>query len=186
MTAAGLFLVGFLISAYLVFSGFLDRLTGRRMRMIARTETTRSHFARARQELMYLARQDQLDVSSQTFRALYDMTTFGLRRPDEYELLAEAFVKAFRSGQGEAPAWIAEREDWPEGIREVFAHLLRGTFDVMRYHSGWPVRLLITKHASAHLFRRVEKLLPWARDQFVATRNLESGRRELERFAMAT
>src|SRR5688572_750129 len=87
-----------------------------------RVEQIREYFAKLRIDTLNLARDEKLDINSYTFKLLYVMQTFVLRRPDEYKKLSKHFADSFlfKSGTTAPPEWmITEAATWSAEAREI-------------------------------------------------------------------
>lgn len=126
--------------AYFVITGALTYRSGSHFKRIARTEQTRTCWAEARNLLVLLMREGKLDPRSETFRTFYGVTTFVLRRPDQYEEIAAALAKAFLvMEKGKERKWRHEMRAWPEEMTVVLGCINAGVDSLMLRHKGWRI-----------------------------------------------
>lgn len=148
--------------SYLVITGVWSYRSGSRFKKIAQTERTRTCWAEARNLLVVLMREKKLDPSSETFRTFYGVTTFVLRRPDEYEQIATALAKAFLvQTKGHERKWRHEMVQWPEEMVAVLGCINAGVGSLMTCHHGWRILApFIVRAVGREWARRVIGLIP--------------------------
>ena len=155
-----------------------------------RTERTRARWAKARNLLMQLVAEGKLDVRSQTFRRLYHLQTFVLRRPDEYKEISSELFESFadRPGDSSGVDWIRdESADWPDEMVNVFREMVGGIGGLILLHLGWRrlaplmARMAIwaTAHASGQLLLSMSEKLE-------ATARLTEAERQVDQLARAS
>lgn len=92
-----------------------------------RVEQTRGHFAGARNELLRVVRDGELSVDSETFRQIYGIQTFIMRRPDQYVEISEQLTRALWRHNGERATWIDEEAPtWTPRVRDVMSQTAQG------------------------------------------------------------
>ncbi len=98
-----------------------------------RVEKTTQKFASARNKLMDLARTGKIDIESETFRTFYFLTTFVMRRPDQYREISEALMQAIirkdsspahNPLQDESRSWTPDVKHLVREISGAFGSLL--------------------------------------------------------------
>lgn len=133
-------LVAIAVVAYFLLTGAFIYRSGSRFKRIALTEQTRTCWAEARNLLVILMRDGKLDPRSETFRTFYGVTTFVLRRPDQYEEIAAALAKAFLvMERGKERKWRHEMKAWPEEMTVVLGCINGGVDSLMVRHRGWRI-----------------------------------------------
>lgn len=89
---SALFLMGVIFAALFILSTGIRELWRykwiRELQLLAKTEKNRNRFGVLRTELMRLAREEELNVGSNTFRELYYLFTNLMRNPQSYQRLA--------------------------------------------------------------------------------------------------
>jgi hypothetical protein len=126
-----------LVAVYLLAGIWRAGRRARKYERIAHTEQTRSAWAEARAYLLDLVRQGKLSPRSLTFRTLYQVQTFILRRPDAYGEIAVHLRDAILTGPGEPPPWLEERQSWPKEVNEVFRRMAQGTSLLIFGYPRW-------------------------------------------------
>jgi hypothetical protein len=101
----------------------------RRFRNELRVEQAQCQFAIARNKLMSLAVNKEIDVNTRSFKSFYRVNTAFMRRPDQYReiaaMLVHMFLNIHDSSSGEE--LLAESKNWSPAFREV----VRNTADAM-------------------------------------------------------
>lgn len=109
-----------------------------------RIERIRFAFGCARGELMLLAARGGLDTRSVTFRILYRLTTFVMRRPDQFAAISRSIREAFSERETwmlPRPDLVAEARTWSPEVRSVVRAIGQAFGDLLLAYS-WPLRLL--------------------------------------------
>lgn len=147
--------------AYLLITGVSSYRSGTYFKRIACTEQTRTCWAEARNLLVLLMRDGRLDPRSETFRTFYGVTTFVLRRPDEYEQIAAALAKAFLVlEKGQERKWRHEMKAWPEEMTAVLGFINAGVASLMVRHKGWRILApFLVRTLGSLAWRRTRKWL---------------------------
>jgi hypothetical protein len=93
----------------------------RKLNNVIRVECIRGRFAMARNSLMHLALENQIDANSVTFKKLYYVDTMFMRSPTKYSEISATLRKAFFSNNhGEPnPELLAESRSWSKGTKQV-------------------------------------------------------------------
>lgn len=111
-------LVAFAWIARELIVGTYTWLSRRHIRRDLRAEKIRGLMGESRNQLVTLAIHQKIDINSETFRALYPIQTFILRRPDQYDEIADWLRRAFLSYRGttktEGPLDVEARVWTPE------------------------------------------------------------------------
>jgi len=104
------------------------RRSRKRYESFARVELTRFRFAEVRHELFKLVVDHELDSRSETFRRLYRMHTFILRRPDQFHEIAEELRRDLStpSANDESDGLSVEASQWNQRTRQVVRGDRRG------------------------------------------------------------
>lgn len=122
------FFIALLVALYLATSIWWGSRRARHYKNIAHDEKIRSTWAEARARLLDLVRDNKLNVRSDTFKALYQVQTFILRRPEAYAEIAARFRETFLTNSGsKPPRWFREKNSWPDELIEVFVKMANGT-----------------------------------------------------------
>lgn len=145
------------LALYFFVTGFMAWRRALRYRREFRVEQTRSYWAEARHRLVELVRDGKIRHDSSTFRELYRIHTFVLRRPEDYQKIAEGLARF--SPSGPPPEWITrEMGEWPEELRDVFDLMGKGAVDLVFLHQGWFGRAVIVTTFGYHVARAVSSL----------------------------
>ena len=156
--------------AWVLLEFVLGRVTVRRRnkyRRRIRIEQIRSHFAATRVQLMRLARSGKVDVDSYTFRSLYKIQTFIMRRPDRQKMIAMSLLVLSRLNLKAPPEEAAilelESAEWSDELRDVVRTTSEG-LNLLLLDSSWLLRILsrfgekvpreIVERVAAHAERR--------------------------------
>jgi len=131
MTAAAIAtLVALLWGLKELLLGFLVYRQRKRIRHELRVERTRRHFAETRNQLFKLAMQDKVDVNSFTFRGLYTLHTFIMRRTDRYpeisEMLRLSLMAEARLDDSSKNPLSAESSLWTKEVKNVVLGTAQG------------------------------------------------------------
>jgi hypothetical protein len=122
------FFIALLVACYFAASIWWDSRRARHYKNIAHDEKIRSTWAEARAKLIELVRDNKLNVQSDTFKALYQIQTSILRRPEAYVEIAARFRETFLTNSGsKPPRWFREKDSWPDELIEVFVKMANGT-----------------------------------------------------------
>ncbi len=139
----------------------------RRYKHEYRTERTQSHFAEARNQLMRLALNGELDVNSKSFKYFYYFNTALMRRPDQYPEISHAMTQKFLGNyeQGAASPLDEESKHWTPAIKDVVV-MTANAMDYIVVDYSWVIRLMFRfeRRKQPHLtpirmLRRIAKKL---------------------------
>jgi hypothetical protein len=84
-----------------------------------RVERTRAQFAKARNSLMHIALNEQIDPNSATFKVLYQVDTVFMRSADKYPELSKALRDAILTDSHKPNAQVlAEKDQWSKEVRQ--------------------------------------------------------------------
>lgn len=138
MVAETALFVGLLAVLYLVATTVPLARRVRRLKKIVRIEKTRTHWAEARDLLYTMVREGKLSSDSATFHTFCQIHTFVLRRPEEYDEISRTMASTFLAppAAGLDNSWLAERDSWPEEMREVMNKMVAGTGALLFGHAG--------------------------------------------------
>lgn len=81
------------VAAYMMFCIGVESRRASRYKQLCRTEALGRRLADARYRLMIEARDGKIDTQSETFRRMYRMQTFILRRPDKHDEIANRLAE---------------------------------------------------------------------------------------------
>lgn len=122
--------------------GIRSWTTAKRYAHDLRVEKTTREFASARNKLMHLARTGMIDVESETFRTFYYLTTFVMRRPDQYPEISEALMKvivlrgksaSYNLLKEESRKWTPEVKKLVREVSGAFSSLLVDYSSLFRF-----------------------------------------------------
>lgn len=116
-----------------------------------RTERTQSHFAEARNKLMRLAIDGEVDVNSESFRRFYCFNTTLMRRPDQYPELSHAITHVFltESGNSHDSTLDQESKHWTPAFKRVVV-MTANAMDYIVLDYSWIVRLIFRFEKRKH------------------------------------
>ena len=83
-----------------------------------RVERTRHHFAEARTKLLKMVRESKIDANSETFKTIYHINTYVMRRPDQYPEISRKVLRAILLSKKEG-SLTSEAQDWDQETKEV-------------------------------------------------------------------
>ena len=114
----------------------------------------------AREQLIGLARREELNSKSVTFLQFYQISTSGLRRPDHSEQLVNNSIELVQEPPGESdmPTIMRERDSWPNGIRDVLLHLHEGLYLIF-YNSSFATCVIMVRRVGHQLVQRLNRLV---------------------------
>ena len=123
--------------------GLFVWLSRRRVRQSLRVERTQSQFADARNELMRLVHNGNIDTHSVTFGFFYSINTLIMRRPDEYREISAALRATFLnpSTSERNNALQEESKHWTKEIKNA-VQLTAKAMDYIILEYSWPLRCL--------------------------------------------
>lgn len=108
------------------------------------SERTRNCFADIRCRLVDLAMTGKIDSHSATFTSLHAMSTFIMRRPDQYDEISSRLTMHMLFCRGQAdPAISAERAAWTPEVKELVREVAQGLNLLLLHHSRI-LRALVT------------------------------------------
>lgn len=114
-----------------------------RLRQLLRVETTRRYFAEARNQLVHLALQGEIDVNSATFQSFYLLQTRVMRRPEQYRQLSAIVLATLlrpASTQTDSPL-RREAATWGPTVKEV-VKATADAFQHLLFQHSRPLRIL--------------------------------------------
>lgn len=138
-------IVSALVSVNELVSGLISRRRRKRIEHLLRIERSQSHFAIARNDLVQLALNRELDANSATFRFLYFLNTGFMRRPDAYQSISAALLQRILTDDGSQrpdPQLMKESASWTPAIK----HVVRASADAMNnivFDYALPMRLML-------------------------------------------
>lgn len=143
MAATVAFISVGLFALYLLATAWQTRRRAARYSRLCHTEQVRSVWAEAREDLFDLVRDEKLNPRSATFRVLFGLQTFVVRRPNAYEEIADMLQRqtSTRPASEEA-SWLQERPIWPTEMAAIMAKMARGTEMLALGYPGLPGKLL--------------------------------------------
>jgi len=144
MTALTLLvLIGLLWTVKELTLGTIFWYQRRKIRHNLRVEITESHFAIARNELMRLALEGEIDVNSVSFKRFYFLNTTLMRRPDQYPQFSHAITGMFLSNHSAEPDEELRRESlsWSPAFKQV-VKATANALDYIVIDYSWIVRLM--------------------------------------------
>lgn len=112
-----------------IIIGFWTGHRNRSLRKLIRIERTQQHFAEARNDLMRLALDREIDIRSETFGSLYRINTLVMRFPDAYPELSAVLKHLVLTTPTNSDGLPEESKHWSPSICRV----VKETADAMDY-----------------------------------------------------
>lgn len=139
--------------------------TSKKYADVYRREEVCGHLANVRNRLLQTTIAGKLDSRSETFRMLYFLTTFIMRRPDQYKELAPHICKSIfgETNASPRPELLEESEEWDDEVCQLVIDASDGLKKLAAFYAPWQViRTLLGKlggHFSKWAQSKLQKML---------------------------